>query len=94
MRPKSLKHNPNSPHPRPTDNLEETRLTSQISIKEFISAIKKLRADEPSSQTGVWYQQKESLKGSRLQEKAAAIRRVVPWETLASALWPAGKARR
>ncbi len=38
--------------------------------------------------------QKESLKGSRLQEKAAAIHCVVPWETMAAALWPAGRPRR
>ena len=34
--------------------------------------------------------QRNALNGNRLQEKAAAIRRVVSWETMASVLWPAG----
>lgn len=38
--------------------------------------------------------QRAALKGNRLQEKAAAIRRVVPWETMVSVLWPAGSFRR
>jgi hypothetical protein len=46
------------------------------------SGIDKLIVDEA---------QRASVAGKTMMQKAGAIRRVVPWDVLAAALWPAGR---
>lgn len=63
-----------------------------VTVQEFIQAIRKLPAYEPIDDGRVWYKtQKEHWLGwlsEYHQEKAAAVRRHVPWEVLREALWP------